>query len=80
MTEISGELRSLAAVAALVFANGFFVAAEFALVSVRRPRIEEGYKDVRGDDGRQLPHLESLGVRTPDRLEVVGDTANVDGR
>ncbi|MBI3948327.1 MAG: HlyC/CorC family transporter [Armatimonadetes bacterium] len=31
----------LAAVAALVFANAFFVAAEFALVSVRRSRMEE---------------------------------------
>lgn len=31
----------LAAVALLVFANGFFVAAEFALVSVRRTRITE---------------------------------------
>ncbi len=31
----------LAAVLALVFANGFFVAAEFALVSVRRSRMEE---------------------------------------
>ena len=31
----------LASVAALIFANAFFVAAEFALVSVRRTRIEE---------------------------------------
>ncbi|MCS6803231.1 MAG: hemolysin family protein [Chloroflexota bacterium] len=31
----------LLAVAALVFANGFFVASEFALVSVRRSRIEQ---------------------------------------
>jgi CBS domain containing-hemolysin-like protein len=31
----------LAAVALLVFANGFFVAAEFALVSVRRTRVSE---------------------------------------
>src|SRR5215218_4058997 len=41
MTGLSGELWSLAAVAMLVFFNGFFVAAEFALVSVRRTRIEE---------------------------------------
>ena len=32
---------NLLAVIALVFANGFFVAAEFALVSVRRTRIDE---------------------------------------
>ncbi|MGQ0602103.1 MAG: hemolysin family protein [Anaerolineales bacterium] len=35
------DLLSLLGVAALVLANGFFVAAEFALVSVRRTRIEE---------------------------------------
>ena len=31
----------LAAVLALVFANGFFVAAEFALVTVRKTRIDQ---------------------------------------
>ena len=31
----------LLAVLVLVFANGFFVAAEFALVSVRRSRVAE---------------------------------------
>jgi CBS domain containing-hemolysin-like protein len=35
------DLLRLLGVAALVCANGFFVAAEFALVSVRRTRIEE---------------------------------------
>jgi CBS domain containing-hemolysin-like protein len=35
------ELAKLLAVAALVFANGFFVAAEFSLVSVRRTRVDE---------------------------------------
>jgi CBS domain containing-hemolysin-like protein len=35
------DLLRLVAVAALVLANGFFVAAEFSLVSVRRTRIEE---------------------------------------
>lgn len=35
------ELLKLAAVVALVFANGFFVAAEFSLVSVRRTRVDE---------------------------------------
>lgn len=34
-------LGTFAAVAGLVFANGFFVAAEFALVTVRRTRIEQ---------------------------------------
>lgn len=37
----SAILLRVAAVAALVFCNAFFVAAEFALVSVRRSRIEE---------------------------------------
>jgi putative hemolysin len=41
MAGLSHELWSLAAVAVLVFFNGFFVAAEFALVSVRRSRIDE---------------------------------------
>jgi putative hemolysin len=35
------EFLKLLAVIALVLANGFFVAAEFALVSVRRTRVEE---------------------------------------
>jgi CBS domain containing-hemolysin-like protein len=35
------DLLKLIAVALLVFANGFFVAAEFSLVSVRRTRIAE---------------------------------------
>lgn len=38
---MSGTLASLAAMAGLVVLNGFFVAAEFALVSVRKTRIEE---------------------------------------
>jgi len=41
MSDYSGVLLSLTAVAVLVFFNGFFVAAEFALVSVRRTRIDE---------------------------------------
>jgi CBS domain containing-hemolysin-like protein len=42
MTEsMFAELAKLLAVAALVFANGFFVAAEFSLVSVRRTRVDE---------------------------------------
>lgn len=39
--DLSATLWKLFAVAALVFANGFFVAAEFALVSIRRTRVEE---------------------------------------
>src|SRR5690349_3675174 len=35
------DLLSLVGVFILVLANGFFVAAEFSLVSVRRTRIEE---------------------------------------
>src|SRR5690242_16797168 len=35
------DLLSLVAVLALILVNAFFVAAEFALVSVRRTRIEE---------------------------------------
>src|SRR5687767_7169707 len=35
------DLLRLLGVVILVFANGFFVAAEFALVSVRRTRVEE---------------------------------------
>ena len=35
------DLLKLLAVAFLVFANGFFVAAEFSLVSIRRTRVDE---------------------------------------
>lgn len=38
---MEGVLWSLFGVVALVFANGFFVAAEFALVTVRKTRIEQ---------------------------------------
>ena len=37
----AGILQDFAAVAGLVAANGFFVASEFALVSVRKSRIDE---------------------------------------
>ncbi len=40
-SELTFDLLRLLGVAALVLANGFFVAAEFALVSVRRTRVEE---------------------------------------
>lgn len=38
---VFGEISRLLLVVVLVFLNGFFVAAEFSLVSVRRTRIEE---------------------------------------
>ena len=41
MNPIVWDLLRLAGVAVLVLANGFFVAAEFALVSVRRTRVDE---------------------------------------
>jgi CBS domain containing-hemolysin-like protein len=39
-TSMTGTILKLSAVIVLVLANGFFVAAEFALVGVRRSRIE----------------------------------------
>jgi CBS domain containing-hemolysin-like protein len=48
---LTGILWRLAAVLALVFANGFFVAAEFAIVKVRKTRIDqmiaEGHRGAR---------------------------------
>ncbi len=41
MDEVMSSLAGLLAVFALVFANGFFVAAEFSLVSIRRSRLDE---------------------------------------
>ncbi|MCX6911128.1 MAG: CNNM domain-containing protein, partial [Verrucomicrobia bacterium] len=41
MDSFTLDLLKLLGVAALVFANAFFVATEFALVSVRRSRIEQ---------------------------------------
>jgi putative hemolysin len=41
MDEVMSSLWGLLAVFALVFANGFFVAAEFSLVSIRRSRLNE---------------------------------------
>jgi len=38
---LSGILWRLAGVLALVFANGFFVAAEFAIVTVRKTRVDQ---------------------------------------
>ena len=41
MDSVLSELLSIAAVLLLVFANGFFVAAEFSLVAVRKSRVTE---------------------------------------
>ncbi len=51
-------LIRLAAIAALILANGFFVAAEFALVSMRRSRLEQLIADeIPG--ARAVQHLQS---------------------
>src|SRR5712691_6136922 len=48
---LAGILWRLAGVLALVFANGFFVASEFAIVTVRKTRIDqliaEGHRGAR---------------------------------
>jgi len=53
----------LLAVAGLVLANGFFVAAEFALVSVRRTRVEELIAQ-----GNRTAALVHRAIRDPDRF------------
>src|SRR6476619_6639429 len=46
---LSGILWRVAGVFLLVFANGFFVAAEFAIVTVRKTRVDQLVaEDVRG--------------------------------
>jgi putative hemolysin len=57
------DLFKLSAVAALVLANGFFVAAEFCLVSVRRTRIEE-----LAAHGNAAARLVQQTVEKPDRF------------
>lgn len=57
------EFLKLLAVIALVLANGFFVAAEFALVSVRRTRVEEM---VAG--GNRTARLVRRAIHDPDRF------------
>jgi CBS domain containing-hemolysin-like protein len=57
------DLIGLVAVVVLVLINGFFVAAEFSLVSVRRTRVEEMVKH--GQPGaRSVQHA----VKDPDRF------------
>ena len=56
---------ALVAVVVLVFLNGFFVAAEFALVRVRRSRIEEmAQEERRGKASLVLVLLDDLSVLT----------------
>ncbi|MEW5719055.1 MAG: CNNM domain-containing protein, partial [Chloroflexota bacterium] len=61
--EIVPLLGQLAAVAALLFMNGFFVAAEFALVSVRRTRVEELISE-----GNQTAAVVKRVIHDPDRF------------
>lgn len=56
-------ILKLLAVFALVFANGFFVVAEFALVSVRRTRIEELIAQ-----GNTLAKVVRRAIDDPDRF------------
>lgn len=60
-------LLRLAAIAALILANGFFVAAEFALVSLRRSRLEKLIAD--GVAGART--VERLQARLDDFLPAV---------
>lgn len=58
-----GILLRLLAILALVLANGFFVSAEFALVSVRRTRVEELIAQ-----GNRLALLVKKAIHDPDRF------------
>src|SRR5512134_2219670 len=63
MNSVVWDLARLVGVAVLVLANGFFVAAEFALVSVRRTRVDELIQQ--GNVGaRSVKHA----LRDPDRF------------
>ncbi len=57
------DLLRLVGVALLVLANGFFVAAEFALVSVRRTRVEELIQQ-----GRASARAVKKALEDPDRF------------
>ncbi len=62
MDSIGGNLLRLVAMLGLVLLNGFFVAAEFALVSVRQTRIEQLSKEGSArarQVGRVLEHLDT---------------------
>jgi len=61
--ELTFDLFRLLGVVLLVLANGFFVAAEFALVSVRRTRIEELVQQ-----GRPSARAVKKALEDPDRF------------
>ncbi|NIS82403.1 MAG: DUF21 domain-containing protein [Anaerolineales bacterium] len=63
VNEIWIEILKLAAVVLLVLANGFFVAAEFALVGVRRTRIAE-----LAERGNVSAHWVQKAIEDPDRF------------
>jgi CBS domain containing-hemolysin-like protein len=60
---LANDIFGLAAVALLVMINGFFVAAEFALVSVRSTRVEEMVSQ-----GNRLAHSVQKAIHDPDRF------------
>ncbi len=57
------DLLRIVAVLLLVFANGFFVAAEFALISVRRTRVAELV-----GQGNQRAHWVQKALENPDQI------------
>ncbi len=63
LSSIAADLLGLAAVVLLVLANAFFVAAEFALVSVRPTRVEELVAR-----GSQPARWAQKAIRNPDRF------------
>src|SRR5437868_12024549 len=58
---LTGLLWRLVAVLALVFANGFFVAAEFAIVTVRKTRVDQLIAE-----GHRSAHAVRRAVTDPD--------------
>jgi len=60
--ELTRLLWSLAALMALVFANGFFVAAEFSIVTVRKTRVDQLIAE-----GHRRARAVRRAVTTPDR-------------
>src|SRR6185436_5457384 len=59
---LGGILWRLAGVLLLVFANGFFVAAEFAIVTVRKTRVDQLIAE-----GHRRARAVRRAVTTPDR-------------
>jgi putative hemolysin len=70
------DLIGILAVLALVIANGFFVAAEFSLVSVRRSRVAEVVSARRTNATPALAHqIEPLLSGLPESLATTGSHA-----